>query len=88
MKKEFQIGMPIESDTEYFATAAEYHVYAKDTSFIVSAPSLQNVTFIWQDKSDSLRDPCVATLLALIAFAPLISIGFDYGFHPPLRMTR
>ena len=31
MKKEFQIDIPIESDTEYFATESEYHVYAKDT---------------------------------------------------------
>ena len=51
-------------------------------------PHYKNVTFLWQDKSNSLRDPCVAPLLALIAFAPLISIGFDYGFHPPLRMTH
>ena len=31
MKKEFQIDVPIESDTKYFATESEYHVYAKDT---------------------------------------------------------
>ena len=32
MKKEFKLGIPLESDTEYFATEAEYHVYAKDTA--------------------------------------------------------
>ena len=30
MKKEFKIGMTVESDTEYFATESEYHIYAKD----------------------------------------------------------
>ena len=32
MKKTFQIGMPIEDDTEYFATEAEYHVFSEDTT--------------------------------------------------------
>ena len=52
--------------------------------------SLENkdATFPLESYWQSFVDPCVATLLALIAFAPLISIGFDYGFHPPLRMTR
>lgn len=31
MKKEFIIGQPIESDTEYYAKEAEYHIYASDT---------------------------------------------------------
>ena len=31
MKKEFKIGMTVESNTEYFATESEYHVYAEDT---------------------------------------------------------
>ena len=45
-------------------------------------PHYKNVTFLWQYKSNSLRDPCVAPLLALIAFAPLISIGFGFGLRP------
>lgn len=32
MRKEFQVGILPESDTEYFATAAEYHVYASDAT--------------------------------------------------------
>ena len=32
MKKEFKLGIPLESNTEYFATETEYHVYAKDTT--------------------------------------------------------
>ena len=32
MKKEFKIGMQFESDTEYFATEKEYHIYADDTA--------------------------------------------------------
>ena len=48
----------------------------------------ENVTFPLESYWQSFVDPCVATLLALIAFAPLISIGFGYGFHPPLRMTQ
>lgn len=31
MTKEFQIGIVLESDTEYVATKEEYHVYKKDT---------------------------------------------------------
>lgn len=31
MKKEFESGIPLTCDTEYFATKAEYHVYDKDT---------------------------------------------------------
>ena len=52
--------------------------------------SLENkdATFPLESYWQSFVDPCVATLLALIAFASLISIGFDYGFHPSLRMTR
>ena len=30
MKKEFKIGISLESNTEYFATEKEYHVYHKD----------------------------------------------------------
>ncbi|MBE6554146.1 MAG: hypothetical protein E7666_07375 [Ruminococcaceae bacterium] len=30
-KKKFQIGTVLEDNTEYYATEAEYHVYAKDT---------------------------------------------------------
>ena len=32
MKKEFQIGIQLESDTEYVASQAVYHVYAEDTT--------------------------------------------------------
>ena len=31
MKREFKIGTALESNTEYVATEAEYHVYARDT---------------------------------------------------------
>lgn len=31
MATEFQIGMQLENDTEYFGTQTEYHVYAKDS---------------------------------------------------------
>lgn len=31
MKKEFKIGVALESDTEYYAAEQEYHVYEKDT---------------------------------------------------------
>ena len=31
MKKQFQVGMALENDTEYFATEQEYHVYFQDT---------------------------------------------------------
>ena len=37
MKKEFKIGIPIESCTEYFATESEYHVYEKDTARVCDA---------------------------------------------------
>ena len=52
--------------------------------------SLENkdATFPLESYWQSFVDPCVATLLALIAFAPLISIGFDYGLRPSLRMTH
>ena len=30
MKKEFKIGMAVESNIEYFATESEYHVYSDD----------------------------------------------------------
>lgn len=30
MKKEFKIGMSLKSNTEYYATEKEYHVYHKD----------------------------------------------------------
>ena len=40
IKKEFQIDIPIESDTEYFATESEYHVYAKDT--VEKAPPMRH----------------------------------------------
>ena len=32
MKKEFQVGIPLESDTEYFASETEYHVYSHDAT--------------------------------------------------------
>lgn len=31
MKKKFELGMPLESNTEYYATRQEYHVYPEDT---------------------------------------------------------
>ena len=34
MKKDFQIGLPLESNTEYLATQREYHVYLDDTAEI------------------------------------------------------
>ncbi len=31
MRKEFEVGISLESDTVYYATKAEYHIYLKDT---------------------------------------------------------
>lgn len=32
MRKEFKFGIQLESDTEYFATEKEYHIFAQDTT--------------------------------------------------------
>ena len=41
MKKEFLIGQPLESNTEYFATEKEYHVYEKNTVEVYDSRNIQ-----------------------------------------------
>ena len=87
MKKEFQIGLPIESDTEYFATAAEYHVYAKDTVEVcdsryeamrggaVEEPF--NVFALIKNKKNVTLDFCGATLVMHGKIQPFLIDGCE-----------
>lgn len=71
MKKEFKLGMPLESNTEYFATEAEYHVYEKDTSVVYDTINVLrandtkefNVFCHLKDKKNVTLDFCGATLI-------------------------
>ena len=71
MKKEFKIGMPIESDTEYVATESEYHVYEKDTSIVTDTLNVLrandtkefNVFCHLKGKKNVTLDFCGATLV-------------------------
>ena len=72
MKKEFKIGTRLESDTEYFATKREYHVYAKDTTEIrddryvaLRAEDTEafNVFALIKGKKNIIVDFCGATLV-------------------------
>ena len=73
MKKEFQIGISLESNTEYFATETEYHVYASDTTEVydsrymamrghASTPKF-NVFVLMKDKKNITIDFGGATLV-------------------------
>lgn len=72
MKKEFKIGIRLESDTEYFATKREYHVYAKDTTEIsddryvaLRAEDTEafHVFVLMKEKKNIVLDFCGATLV-------------------------
>lgn len=73
MKKEFKIGMMLESNTKYFCTQSEYHVYAEDTTKVCDdryvalhasgeTRSFDVFTFI-ENKKNITIDFCGATLV-------------------------
>ena len=72
MKKEFKVGMLVESNTEYFATEQEYHIYASDTvalfdgrSKVLRAHDTDNFNafMLIKDKKNVVLDFCGATLV-------------------------
>ena len=72
MKKEFKVGMLVESNTEYFATEQEYHIYASDTVVlfdgrykVLRAHDTDNFNafMLIKDKKNVVLDFCGATLV-------------------------
>ena len=72
MRKEFKIGMPLESNTEYFATNSEYHIYAKDAAEVCDGRYIAlrahdtkefKVFVFIKEKKNITLDFCGATLV-------------------------
>lgn len=71
MKKEFKIGITLESNTEYFAKEKEYHVYAEHTTEVCDEryvmrtgdAKLFNVFVLIKEKKNIVLDFCGATLV-------------------------
>jgi hypothetical protein len=72
MRQEFEIGISLQSDTEYYATRSEYHVYPKDAlrvcderyRILRTHDVLEFDAFTWiRGKKNVTLDFCGATLV-------------------------
>ena len=86
MKKQFQVGVTLESNTEYFATEKEYHVYFDDTTVVADDRYVAlrkgvekefNVFVLVKDKKNITLDFCGATLVMHGAIQPFLLDGSE-----------
>lgn len=72
MKKDFEIGLQFEDNTEYYASKDEYHVYLKDTTVVCDDRYIAlrahdtkefNVFMFIKNKKNTTLDFCGATLV-------------------------
>ena len=96
VKKEFRIGQPIESDTEYRAEKAEYHVYARDAVRVCDDRYVAlraedtrdfDVFTLIKGKKNVTLDFCGATLVMHGKIQPFIIDGSENVVIKNCRVT-
>ncbi|MBQ9544633.1 MAG: hypothetical protein IJV00_05865 [Clostridia bacterium] len=96
IKKEFIIGQPIESDTEYYAKKSEYHVYARDAVRVCDGRYVAlrahdakefDVFTLIKDKKNVTLDFCGATLVMHGKIQPFLIDGSENVTVKNCRVT-